>query len=75
MRDGVRLYLLGSAAVAILIVMILAARPEACAETLREWDQFQTVLMDCREDPDCYLAPADIERLRAMAPRVSECER
>jgi len=45
-----------------------------CQHTLRAWDAHQEVLMDCREDPDCYITPADLERVRELAPQVQACE-
>ena len=45
-----------------------------CSGILRQWDAHQAVLMDCREDPDCYITPADLERVRALAPQVQACE-
>ena len=59
-----------------LAVVALAYKLDArtCTDTLRQWDAHQAVLMDCREDPDCYITPADLERVRALAPQVQACE-
>lgn len=46
-----------------------------CADTFKDWDRVQTIIMDCREDPDCYLTPAHLERVRDLAPLVAECEK
>jgi len=57
-----------------IIVASLALLPTDCDITLRKWDSLQESLMDCREDPDCYITPADLERVRELAPRVQACE-
>lgn len=59
-----------------LAVVALAYKLDArtCTDTLRQWDRLQESLMDCREDPDCYITPADLERVRELAPRVQACE-
>jgi len=63
-----------SAMIAALTATIARALPSDCEIALRDWDAHQAVLMDCREDPDCYITPADLERVRDLAPRVQACE-
>ena len=66
-------------AVGVLLLMYGAAglldEAPTCADTFKEWDRVQTLIMDCRADPDCYVTSAHLERVRDLAPRVAECEK
>lgn len=68
-----RFLLFMAACVAVVAAAWHLSRP-VCTDMLRKWDTLQESLMDCREDPDCYLTPADLERVRELAPRVQACE-
>jgi hypothetical protein len=60
---------------ALVVALVpLMTHKQSCDIALRQWDSLQESLMDCREDPDCYITPADLERVREMAPRVQACE-
>lgn len=66
------LYLIG---VCLAIVFLIRQCDTLnCRDYYRAWDRLQYNIADCREDPDCYLTLADLERVRELAPHVAACE-
>lgn len=66
---------LAAGAMLAIVAWLLDDGGPTCADTFKEWDRVQTLIMDCREDPDCYVTSAHLERVRDMAPLVAECEK
>jgi hypothetical protein len=78
MKGSDILFLLGFGALIGAFAGIILGKgvtlPDECPARLARWDALQVTLADCREDPDCYITPADLERVRTLAPAVVECE-